>query len=165
VLAAQGFLLVAALGDAGAGAGQLDVEVHTVNTGGGVVLQAQVDVFGDTEPEAAVLGEVAVTQLEVLHLQALLDDLLGLLAADGHVARDLLVTTNVEVTVGEAGLGEARLLLGQLLQNLGGTSEPVTRFTDTDVQGELFDADLTHRIIGRVSHLDEFPASETLCDQ
>ena len=63
-------------------------------TGRRVVLEAEVDVLGDTEAEAPVLGEVLVEELVLLHLQALLEDLLGLLAADGHGARDLLVTTD-----------------------------------------------------------------------
>ena len=41
---------------------QDDVEVHTVDTDGGIVLDAQVDVFLDAEAEVAVVREVLTTQ-------------------------------------------------------------------------------------------------------
>ena len=41
---------------------QDDVEVHTVDADGGIVLDAQVDVFLDAEAEVAVVGEVLTTQ-------------------------------------------------------------------------------------------------------
>lgn len=37
-----------------------------------------------------------------------------------------------------------------MLEHLGGTSKSVTRFTDGDVQDELLDAQLTHRVVGLV---------------
>merc|ERR1740129_760101 len=59
-----------------AGPGEVDVEVHAVDARAGVVLDAEVDVLGDAEAEAAVLGEVLLPQLVLLDLQALLQDLL-----------------------------------------------------------------------------------------
>jgi hypothetical protein len=40
-----------------------DVEVHAVDADRRVVLDAQVDVLGDTETEVAGLGEVALAEL------------------------------------------------------------------------------------------------------
>ena len=39
-------------------------------------------------------------------------------------------------------------LTRKLLKHLGGTSETITRLTNRDVEGELGDAELLHRILG-----------------
>ena len=39
-------------------------------------------------------------------------------------------------------------LTAQLLEHLGGTSEPVTRLADGDVQDELGNAQLAHGVVG-----------------
>jgi len=41
-------------------------------------------------------------------------------------------------------------LTRKLLEHLGGTGESVTRFTDRNVQDELLNAQLTHRVAGLV---------------
>ena len=74
------------------------------HTNGRVVLDAQINVLLDAEAEGASLGEVALLELVLLHLQATVEDLLGLGAAHGAVARDLLVTTDAEGADGVAGL-------------------------------------------------------------
>ena len=51
------------------GPAQHDVEVHTVDTDVGVVLDAQVDMLGNTEAEVALVGEVLAPQLELLNLK------------------------------------------------------------------------------------------------
>lgn len=122
------------------------VEVHTVDTNTGVVLDTKIDVLVDTEAEVAGLGEVALAELVLLDLETTLDDLLGLGATDGDVDSDLLVTTDTEGTDGVAGLGVDGGLTRQLLENLGGTSKSVTRLTDRDVQDELGDAELAHGV-------------------
>ena len=48
---------------------QDDVEVHTVDTDGGVVLDTQVDVLLDSESEVSVVGEVLTTQLVLADLE------------------------------------------------------------------------------------------------
>lgn len=60
--------------------------------------------LGDTEAEVASLGEVALAQLVLLDLQATLENLLSLWAADGDVNGDLLVTTDTEGADGVASL-------------------------------------------------------------
>ena len=149
-----------------------DVEVHSVDTDRRVVLDAQVDVLGDTETEVAGLGEVALAELVLLDLEATLEDLLGLGATDGDVDGDLLVTADTEGTDGVTGLACGSVnptssscnlsrrcvwccwfsrtvdggLTAQLLEHLGGTSKSVTRLADGDVQDELLDAQLTHGV-------------------
>merc|ERR1719230_623570 len=75
---------------------EVHVEVHAVDARAGVVLDAEVDVLSDAEAEAAVLGEVLLPELVLLHLEALLENLLGLLTPNRHVAGDLLVAAHAE---------------------------------------------------------------------
>ena len=101
---ADSALAAAAAGDALTGAGHAAVEVHTVDTNRRVVLDAEIDVLADAEAEVAGLAEVALAELVLLDLEATLENLLGLGAADGDVDRDLLVTADTEGTDGVAGL-------------------------------------------------------------
>jgi len=107
--------------------------VHAENSDSGVVLDSHVNVLGDSEAEVSGLGEVLLLELVLLHLEATLEDLLGLGAADGDVDGDLLVTADTEVADGVAGLGRDGGLSGKLLEHLGRTSEPVTRLSNGDV--------------------------------
>ena len=52
-----------------AGATQHHVKVHAVDTDGGIVLDAQVDVLLDTETEVAVVGKVFAAQLVLQDLE------------------------------------------------------------------------------------------------
>lgn len=52
----------------------------------------------NTESEVARVTEVSVLELVLLNLETFLEDLLGLLATDGAVHGDLLVTTDTETT-------------------------------------------------------------------
>lgn len=126
------------------------VEVHAVDTDSGVVLDTQIDVLADTETEVAGLGEVALAELVLLDLEATLQNLLGLGATDGDVDGDLFVTADTEGTDGVAGLAVDGSLTAQLLQNLGGTGQSVTRLADGDVEHELLDAQLAHGVCGLV---------------
>lgn len=110
------------------------VEVHTVDTNTGVVLDTEIDVLGDTETEVTGLREVALAELVLLDLEATLEDLLGLGATDGDVDGDLLVTADTEGTDGVAGLGVDGSLTRKLLEHLGGTGETISGFTDGDVE-------------------------------
>lgn len=89
-------------------AGHAAVEVHTVDTNTGVVLDAEIDVLGDTEAEVAGLAEVALAQLVLLDLEATLENLLSLGATDSDVDSDLFVTADTEGTDGVAGLACGR---------------------------------------------------------
>ena len=97
-------LAAAAARDTLTGAGHAAVEVHAVDTDAGVILDAEIDVLADAEAEVAGLAEVALAQLVLLDLEATLQDLLGLGAADGDVDRDLFVTADTERADGVAGL-------------------------------------------------------------
>merc|ERR1719188_2681055 len=137
------------------GAREVHVEVHAVDARARVVLDTEIDVLGDAEAEAPVLGEVLLPELVLLHLEALLEDLLRLLAADGDVASDLLIAAHPEGADREPGLREHRLLLGELLQHLRGTGEAIAALAHTDVQDELLHLDLPHGIVRLVRHARE----------
>lgn len=124
-----------------------NVEVHTVNTDTWVVLDTQVDVLVNTETEVTSGREVSSLQLELLDSQTSLQDLLGLWTSDGDVDRNLFVSSDTESSDGVSSLRLDWGLTGQLLQDLGGSGQSVTGLTDTDVQDQLFDTQLTQ--IGR----------------
>lgn len=132
--------------DTGTGTGHADEEVHTENTDRGVVFDTQVNVLGDTETEVTGVGEVAAAELVLLDLETTLDDLLGLGAADGNVASDLLVTSDTETSEGVAGLAGNGGLTSKLLKHLGGTGESVTGLTDGDVDNELVNLELLFEV-------------------
>ena len=88
----------------------------------------------DTEAEAAGVGEVLVQELVLLNLEALLEDLFGLLTVDGDVAGDLFVTTNGERADGVTGAGEDGLLLGELFQHTCGTGQSIARLANANVE-------------------------------
>ena len=82
---------------------QLDVEIHTENTGVGVVLDSEINVLVNTKSEVSRVREVLLHQLVLLHLQTALQNLESLLTTNGDVHRDLLVTADGERTDGETG--------------------------------------------------------------
>lgn len=77
-------------------AAHVDVEIHTVDTSRRIVLHTKINMLADAETEVASLREVLITELILLNLEAPLEDLGGLLTADGDVAGDLLITTDTE---------------------------------------------------------------------
>ena len=112
----------------------------------------------------AVFGEVLVLELELADLEATLDDLESLGAADGDVGGDLLITADAEGAESVAGLGQKGFLARDLLQHTGGLGELVTGSTAGDVQHELVDLHGTHDvagILGLVGHLGHLGEEET----
>ena len=91
------------LGHTTARTSQLDVEIHTENTGVGVVLDSEINVLVDTESEVSGVREVLLHELVLLDLEAALQNLQSLLTTDGDVHGDLLVTADGESTDGETG--------------------------------------------------------------
>jgi len=105
-------------------------------------------VLADTETKVSRLREVALAELVLLDLEAALENLLSLGAADGDVDGDLLVPSDAESADGVAGLGVDGRLTGQLLEHFGGTGETIARLADGDVEDELLDAELPHGVGG-----------------
>jgi len=110
-----------------------DVKVHTEDTDTGVVSGTQIDVLLDTETEVSGLAEVPAAELVLLDLQATLEDLLGLGTTDSDVDGDLFIATNTECSDSVAGFGGDGGLTSELFEDLGGTSETITRLADRNV--------------------------------
>lgn len=79
------------------------IEIHPVDTNCRVILDSQIDMFADTEPEIARLGEVPPLQFVFLDFQSSLEDFFGFGTSDGDVDGDLLVATDTECSDGVAG--------------------------------------------------------------
>jgi hypothetical protein len=151
------------------------VEVHPVNTNRRIVLNPQIDMFRDPEPEVARVAEVLLAELVFFDFEAALEDFFGFGAADGNVHGDLLVAPDAEGADGVAGFacinGSAsrvgvwkalcwshvrregwilrtvdRSLTRQLLQHLRSTGQSIARLADGDVENELVDAQLSHGV-------------------
>lgn len=137
-------LVVLSLGDTVAWAAKDDEEVHTEDTDGWVVLDAEIDVLSDTEAEVAVLGEAALWKFVGLDTEGTLDDIDGLVATDGNLGRDVLTTTDTEATDSQTGLAVGWLLIGELGEDLGDLGELIAFTADAALDDELFDTDLTH---------------------
>jgi hypothetical protein len=91
------------LGDTTTWSGNLDIEVHTVDTSAWIVLDTQIDVLLDTESETTLGPEVLLLELVFLDLETLLEDFFGLLTSNGHVASNLVVTADTERSNGISG--------------------------------------------------------------
>lgn len=137
---------MAATGDTAARALKNNEEIHTIDTDGGIVLDAKIDVLLDTKAKVSSSREVLGVQLVLLNLQAALQDLLGLRATDSAVDGNLFVTTDGEGTNGVAGLGVDGRLASKVLQNLGSTSKTIAGLTNGDVQAELGDLNVPHGV-------------------
>lgn len=120
--------------------------------------------LADTEAEVARLREVAVAELVLLDLQATLENLLSLGAADSDMDSDpnhqsaissscfptvnsiLFVPPDTEGTDGISGLGVDGSLTRKLLKHLGCTGQTITRLADGDVEDQFLDAELPHGV-------------------
>lgn len=94
-----------------------NVEVHTEDTGGWVVLHAQIDVLLNTESEASRIGEISSLQFEFLDLKGSLEDFLCSVTSDGNVDSDLITSSDSERSDGVSALGHDRLVtIGKILR-------------------------------------------------
>ncbi|GMR32326.1 hypothetical protein PMAYCL1PPCAC_02521, partial [Pristionchus mayeri] len=136
-----------ALSHTASGTVKNDVEVHSINSNRGISLDSKIDVLLDSESEVSVVGEVLAVKLVFLHLEPLVDDLLGLGSTDSAVNGDFFVSANSEGTDSVTGLGEHGGLPGELLEHLSGTGKSVSRLSDADVEAEFRNLQLAHRIL------------------
>ena len=146
VVLANGRLASLSASNTGTGTVHDNVEVHAVNSDIRVVLNTQVNVLGNTEAKVTSLREVSVSELVFLDLKTTLKNLLSLRATDSDVDSNLFVSSDAKGSDSVSGLGVDGGLTGKLLQHLSSTGKSVTRLTDTDVKGQLLNAQLTHRV-------------------
>ena len=152
VLSSQPGLLFPPVPDTVPGSTQHNVEVHTVDTNGGIVLDTQIDMLVNTEAEVSLIRETSPPQLVLLDLESSFEDLLSLGTSHRAPAGDFLVPPDTKGSHGEPGLGEARLLTAQLFQDLGGTGQPVTGLAHTDVETQFLNANVAHWILLLAGH-------------
>ena len=120
VLGSDSAFASSAEADSASGSLEDHVEVHTEDTGEGVVLDSQIDVLLDTESEASAVREIDFLEFSVLDLEASLQDLVGLLASDGHMHGHLFVSFNTETSDCVFCSGRDWLLPGEILQHFAG---------------------------------------------
>ncbi|CAH0379534.1 unnamed protein product, partial [Pelagomonas calceolata] len=126
---------------------QAHVEVHAVDAGRRVVLDAEVDVLRHAEAEVARRAEVLALELVLLHLQTALENLRRLLAADRHVDGDLLVSSDGEAAARVPRLRVDRLLARELLEHARRARQSIARLAHTTIEDQLRDLDLAHLVL------------------
>ena len=94
-----------------------------------------------------VIGEVLAAELELLDLEAALDELLSLVATDGDMDGNLLVSLYGKSSDSVARAGLDGFLVGEILEHLGGLGQLIARFTSAQVKNELLDLDLSHLVV------------------
>jgi hypothetical protein len=94
-----------------------------------------------------VIGEVALAEFVLLDLKTTLDELLSLVSADGDVDGNLFVTLDRERADSVSGLGLDGLLVGEVLEYLGGLGELITRLTSAEIENELLNTDFSHLVV------------------
>jgi len=103
-----------ALGNTISRAVQHNIEIHTINTSRWIVFNTEINVFGNTKTEITSSREISADKFVFLNLEASLEELHGLFAANGNKARNLFVTTDRPLAHSVAGLSENRRLTSQL---------------------------------------------------
>jgi hypothetical protein len=93
-----------------------------------------------------VIREVSLAEFEFLNLEATLDELFSLVAADGDVNGDLLVSLYAESSDCVAGAGLDGLLVGEILEHLSGLGQLITGLTSAEIEDELLNVDVSHLV-------------------
>lgn len=117
VLGSDGAFASSSESDSASGSLEDDVEVHSEDTGEGVILDAEINMLLDSESETSGIAEVFLLQFSVLNLQASLQDLVGLISSHCHVHCDFFISFNAEASDCEASTGWDWLLAGEILQD------------------------------------------------
>lgn len=102
-----------------------------------------------------MVNDSKIFKVHKTNLKTLLENLLSLGATDGAVDGNLFVTSDTERSDSVASLRVDGRLAGQLFQHFGSTGQSVTRFTDANVQAELADSHLAHRVLALVLWCDD----------
>merc|ERR1719354_974547 len=137
-------LLSATVGNVVSRSGKHNIEIHSVDTDAGIVLDAEIDVFSNTETEISSFREVASFQLVLFHFQALFKNFFGLGSPNSAMNCNFLITSDTERSNSESCFGEHWCLTGKCFQNFTSTHQSVTTFTNTDVDAQFLDSDFLH---------------------
>ena len=112
--------VVFSLGNTSTWAWQNDEEIHTEDTDGWIILDAEIDVLSDTETEVSFLREAAFWEFIGFHTEGFFDDIDGLFTTNGNLCGDVLTTTDTKSTNCQTGFSILWLLLSKLVKNLRG---------------------------------------------
>ena len=94
-----------------------------------------------------MVGEVVLLKFVLLDLEGVLEEGLGFLASDGNMHCNLLISLNGETSDCVSSLRFDWLLIGEILEYLGGLGELITTLTGTKVENKLLDLDLSHLVV------------------
>ena len=106
------------LGDSLAGFLEDDIEVHTENTGVGIIFDTKVNVFLNTEAEVTGVGEVTFSKFEFFDFKSFFQDFFGLFSSNGDMEGNLFISLNNERTDGVSGFGGNGGFSSQMFQHL-----------------------------------------------
>lgn len=147
-----------------------DVKVHAKDTNRWIVSRTKVNVLLNPKTKVARLGEVAPTELVLLHFKTALKNLLSFRPTNRDVNGNLFVAPDTELANGVTGLGGHWRLACELFEDFGCSRQTITRLSDRYVCGmgeqrvrirvrkgwrvkltehtddELFDTEITHCI-------------------
>ena len=73
---------------------QRNGNARTIDAGVWVILDPEINMLRDSKAEVTRLAEVPPDELKLFHLESRLQELQSLIASHGHVARNLLITSN-----------------------------------------------------------------------
>ena len=80
-----------------------DVEVHTENTGEGIILNTQINVLLNTKSEASCIREISLFEFSVLDLETSFQDLIGFVSSNGDMDCNLFISFDAETSDCESG--------------------------------------------------------------
>jgi hypothetical protein len=110
VLGTNGTFASSPQSDPASGSLQDNVEVHSENTSEGVVLDTQIDVLLNAESKTSYIKqkctrirEVLFLKFSVFHLQASLQNFVGLIASHSHMDCNLFVSLDAEASDSVSG--------------------------------------------------------------
>ena len=94
-----------------------------------------------------VIGEVSLSEFELLNTESSLEEIFGLLTSDGDVDRDFLVSLDTEGSDGVSSLGFDGGLIAEIFKDLSGLGELITRLSSAQVEDELLNLDFSHLVV------------------
>ena len=94
-----------------------------------------------------MVGEVLLSEFVLLDLEGVLEEGLGLLASDGNMHCNLLISLDREASDRVFGLRFDWLLVGEILEHLSSFGELITALTGTEVENKFLDLNLSHLVV------------------
>ena len=101
----------------------------------------------NTEAEVPSVREILISEFILLDTESSLEQFLGLLASDGHVACNIFSSANTEASDGEASLRDYRFLACEILDDFDSPGESIAALSHRAVEDELADGDLAHDVV------------------